>query len=396
MKPVAQVLLVVTVAVTAAVAFPRDATPATTRPAAAKPAAHALIITGVGVEKAYSRNLLDWAGRFRAVLTGKCGLPAANVAVLTETADPKAKPPRLKATLENIRAAFAAAAKRVGPDDQFILFLAGQGQINEELGKLCLPGPDLRADDLEEMLAALATRNIVIINAASGAAEFLKNYLADGRVILTGCGYETEGNQSYFAEFVLRAFETGEPDRLNGFGNRDGAVDLLEAYCYAARWTANWYHRQCRVEDYRPGGQRLPEGDPNLYWVVRGKQTRKVWNRLYAGTRHRSVRPAFRPAPDKATGKLLTKDPLPANLDTEADFEPKWGRFDKHWHFRRMLAETARLDDTGQAREGLFLWEPYKFKPCPPDGEPGDPTWLARRTVLGRPQRLTKIKQHGK
>ena len=380
----------------AAMAALAPAGPPTTGPAASRPAAHAVIITGLGNDKAYSRNLLDWAGRCRAVLTAKCGLAPANVAILTETADPKADPPRARATVENVRAAFAKAKARVGPRDQFILFLAGHGQINEELGKLCLPGRDLRADQLEEMLADLPTNHIVIINAASGGAEFLKNTLKAGRVILTGCGYETEGNQSYFAEFVLRAFETGEADRLKGYGNRDGAVDLFEAYCYAARWTANWYHRQYRADSYRPGGRPQQPDDPHLYWVVRGRETRKIWDRLYAGTRHRSVRPAFRPVRDKATGKLVTTDPLPPDLDAEADFEPKWGRFDKHWHFRRMLAETARLDDTDAARDGLFLWQPYKFKPCPPDPAPGEPTWLARRTVLGRPERPAKIKPHGK
>ncbi len=388
MKLLAQVLSVSVVVVVATVARPQSAPPSP----ASRPTAHAVIITGLGGEKAYSRNVLDWSRRFHAVLTGKCGLKSANISVLAETADPKAKPARAKATIDTIRAAFKQAAGRVRPGDQFILFLAGLGQVNEEVGKLCLPGRDLRADDLEQMLDALPTRNIVIINAASGGAEFLKQYLKDGRVVLTGCGYETEGNQCYFGEFVIRAFETREADTLKGYGNGDGVIDMLEAYCYAAKWTCDWYHRQYRLGDYRPGGRRLAEDDPHIYWVVRGKETRKIWNRLYAGTLHRSVRPTFRPVRDKASGKMLTKDPLPANLDAEPDFDPKWGRFDRHWHFRRMLAETSRLDDNGLSKEAFFLWEPYKLKAHPEDPEPGETTWLARRTVLGRPQRIKKVR----
>ena len=119
---------------------------------ASKPTAHAIIITGLGGGKTYTRNLLDWSARFSKLLTTRCGLPAAHITVLAETADPKATPPRAKATLENIRAAFSRAAGRVGKNDRFILFIAGLGQVNEEVGKLCLPGVDLRADELEEML----------------------------------------------------------------------------------------------------------------------------------------------------------------------------------------------------------------------------------------------------
>lgn len=335
----------------------------------------AVLVAGLGGSEQYSRLLLDWTARFHAVLTKHCGVSAENIAVLTEADDPKATPPRQKSTLENLKAAMAAAAKALRPRDQFILFLAGHGQISEEFGKLCLPGPDLKATELGDMLDALPAEQIVIINAASGGAEFLKSCLRAGRVILTAAGYETEGTQAYFAEFLLQGYETGRAD-----ANGDKALDMLEAYVHAARETANFYHRQHLCE--RPDlGRDVKPTPGKAYWLVRGKETRALWRKLYAGTDNLLARP---PKERDDSGKEV--DTLPADLDAEPDPTPKFGRFDKHWAFRRLLAEHARLDDTPKPQNALFLWKPYEFAEVPKDLKPGETAFLARQTVLGKPR----------
>ena len=342
---------------------------------AAPPATRAVLVAGLGGSEQYSRVLLDWTVRSHAVLTGRCGLKAEHVVVLTEKADPKVTPPRRKATRENVRAAMGEMAKLLRPRDQFVLFLAGHGQINEESGKLCLPGKDITAGELGDLIDALPAEQVVIINTASGGADFLKSYLRPGRVILTAAGYETEGTQTYFTEFFLRGFETGGADL-----NKDKGIDMLEAYAYAARETANFYHRQYLLG--RPDlGRNVKPTPGKAYWLVRGRQTRATWRKLYAGTTNILARPQKHRNDE---GKLV--DSLPADLDAEGDTEPKFGRYDKHWHNRRILAEHARLDDNGASKDALFLWQPYKFQKLGKDIAPGRTGFVARRTVLGRPQ----------
>jgi len=347
----------------------------------APPTAHAVILSGLGGSTQYSRLLADWTARFHAVLTKQCGVPAENVVVLTETEDAKATPPRQKATVENFRAAMEKAAKALRPKDQLILFMAGHGQINEESGKLCLPGTDLKASELGDLLDALPAEQIVIINAASGGADFLKAILRPGRVILTAAGYETEGTQTYFAEFLLRGLETGPlaSSRYPADANADKAVDLLEAYAYGARETVHFYHRQYLVE--RPDlGKDVKPTLGKVYWLVRGKETRAAWKRLYADTDNLLARPQ----PERnEEGKI--EDKLPADLDAEPDPTPKFGRYGEHWRFRRLLAEHARLDDTGVSKRAFFLWKPYEFEEVPKDPKPGETGYLARHTILGRP-----------
>ena len=337
------------------------------QPAAVEPKAVAVLVAGLGGSKAYSRNILDWTNRFYKVLTTQCGLKAEHIVVLTEKADPRATPPRLQSTRENFRAAMKKVAALLTPVDQFILFMVGHGQINEPVGKLCLPGRDLDSDELDRLLGALPTTRIVIINAASGGAEFLKSYIDPGRVIITAAGAGNDGNQTYFAEFFIRGYETHRAD-----ANKDKVIDLFEAYAYAARETANFYHRQYLVN---PGG-RVRVGEP-LVWYVRGKETRAIWRKLYAGTNNRLGLPRRNPG-----------DPPLPDPDAEPDTEPKFGRFDVHWHNRRVLAEHARLDDN-DTKKGFFLWQPYKFQK-PPEDRPENVGYLARRTVLGRPEPLER------
>jgi len=338
----------------------------TTRPAAEpEPKAAALLLAGLGGSEPYSRNLLDWINRFHAVLVNKCQLKPDNIVVLTEKADPNANPPRQQSTLEEFRSAMVKMRKTLTPKDQFILFLAGHGQINEPTGKLSLPGKDIDADELADLIGELPTRKVVIINTASGGSEFLKTYTAGGRVILTAGGAGDDGNQTYFAEFFIRGYETGQADL-----DKNGLIDMLEAYAYAARWTANFYHRQTLIST------RRKVGDP-LIWLVRGKETRQIWRKLYAGTGDQLGRP--NPVRDK-DGNLV--DPLPKDLDSEPDPEMKFGRFDKHWYNRRVLPEHARLDDD-DTKKGFYLWMPYQFEDLPKD-EPGEKGHLARRTVLGK------------
>ena len=313
---------------------------------AAEPCARAILIGGSGGETAYTRNIADWVQRFNHVLTKQCGLKQEDVLVLLDPV-PNGVPGTIKnSTLENVKAAFESMKKNLGPADQFILFLAGHGQVTEPVGKLCLPGADLASDMLAPWLDGLPTQNIVIINTASGGAPFTKACSKAGRVLISAAGVEADANQTYFAEFYLRGYEDKRAD-----ADKNGAIDLLEAYLYAAHETANWYHRQ-----YLSGSQK------KRAWMVKGKETRALWAKLYAGSNEHLAKPI---------------DP------NDPDTEPIFGDFGPEWHDRRVLAEHAQLKDTA-GEEGFILWKPYEFEKPPPAG-PGQLGNLAKRTLLGQP-----------
>ena len=314
-------------------------------PAGRKPEVWAVLLGGSQGEQVYGRVMSDWLARMHALLTKQWKIDSARVTVVAEKHAKVKLPPVEAPTLENIRKAFAKLKGSLKKGDRLVLFVVGHGQTNEPVGKLCLPGPDLGADDLAKMLDGLATNNIVVLHCAGGGAEFQQKIAKEGRVIVCASGKLGEGNQSYFAEFLLRAYETGAADE-----NKDGRVTLLEAYNWAGHETANWYHRQYRTEDGA--------------WRVLGKNTRAIWKKLYEGSDKRLEPP---------------QDP------DDADTEPVWGKEPtQEWFSRRILTEHASLDDRGE-QLGSIVWLSNEFRPLT-GAEPDQQGAVARRLLLERPE----------
>lgn len=319
-----------------------------------KPATTRALLLGsqtIEAQGAYARNMGDWMSRFVKLLTEKGAVPE-NIEVLAESEAPDATPPVRRSTLENVRAAFARLRRQLRPTDQFVLFIVGHGTVTDPVGKLCLPGEDLKATELAELLDALPTRKIVVINCASGGAEFLEKYTRRRRVVVSACGNLGEGNQTYFAEFFLLACETGTAD-----ANGDGVITVLEAFNRAAHRCINWYHRQYKMEP--------PEGEDVRLVEVRTAEARRLFEKFYRGVE----------------GIRMT---APANGDESEDDEPKFDKLEE-LPLRRESGEHASLEDRGEVT-GELHWLANKHRAL--KGEPGEQGELAARTVLGSPKLL--------
>ena len=333
------------------------------RPAVAadEPCTRALIIStqSVDAKGAYAPNMTDWTSRFVKVLTDKAKVPAQNIRVLAEKADPKATPAVVTGTLENVRIAFQQLSKELRAKDQFILFIVGHGTVTEPVGKLCLPGEDLKATTLADLLDDLPTRRIVVFNCASGGAEFLEKYSSLRRVVVSACGTTGQGNQSYFAEFLLLAFEGKKAD-----ANKDGVITVLEAFNRAAHQCINWYHRQYKVPKEK-GEPQLPREV-----IVRTKEARRIFKKFYGGIKD-----------------VVMLEPESYNEETE-DQEPARGEIEM-LSLRRESGEHASLEDLGE-NSGTVHWRNNKHNPI--EGKPGEQGEVAARTVLGNPKLLPRAR----
>ena len=336
--------------------------------AASRPAVCRAIVLGSLTEEPtgpYARNMQDWIKRFVKILTDQ-KVPAGNIAVLAEQADAKANPPSAECTLENVRKAFAAATRELGPDDQFVLFMVGHGTVTEPAGKFCLPGADLTNVELARLLDELPTRNVVVINCASGGAEFLAKYAHPGRVCVSATGMLGEGVQTYLAEFFLLGIETGKADR-----DGDGRVTVLEAFNWSAGECINWYHRQKKTKTGAPapGGKVAP-----IMVEVRGRETCRLFKKFYDGSNIQMSRQGSNPNED----------------DAEPDFGKIEGGYGSVWNFRRETTELASLEDRGEPAEAALHWVANKHVIL--EGKPGEQGQTAARVVLGQPALLPASK----
>ena len=321
---------------------PAQSTPVAPPPAPEPGQSYALLIGGLPGPDPYGKWYADWLGRFQTYLTKSAHLPDANVTVLSGK----------DATLDAITAAFGKFAQRAKPQDQFILFVVGHGEIDGAAPTLELAGPDPTALQIAALLNAFPAKNQVVLNFSASSGDFLKVLAAPDRVNLTATS-PTELEEPVFPEFFLRGLESKRADT-----GKTGTITMLEAYNWATQQTAFWISRWQETSD--------PKSTDASIWKASGKETVEIFQKLYSGV----------------PGRQLDPDSDAKAADTPVDVVPPDGQVTADWATRRVVDEHALLEDCGQ---GIGVSEIADKGLQPILGQkPGDPGYLAAHTVLGQ------------
>lgn len=318
------------------------------QPAPVQPAqpgqCYALLVGGLAGSKPYDRWYADWLGRFQAYLTKSAAVPAANVTVLSGTG----------ATSDAITGAIAKFAQRVKPQDQFILFITGHGEINEPAPRLILPGPDLSAPQLSAALEGLAAKNQVVLNLSASSGGFLRFLASPTRINLAATS-PTETEEPVFAEFFLRGLESKRADT-----DHKGSITLLKAFNWAAQQTVLWIARWTDT-----GGGKVT--DPKI-WKASGKETVQIFEKLYPNIPERKLDPTC----DRNAADAVVPLQPPSGTDIP-----------KEWSGRRIISEHAMLEDCGKDLGVAVVGEKGVCEPIV-GANPQDPGYLAAHTILGQ------------
>jgi len=307
---------------------------------------YALLVGGLAGDP-YSRWYHDWLTRFQTYLTKNAGVPAGNITLLSDD----------HATTAAIIDALGKFAKRSRPQDQFILFIVGHGEMDGEMPKLTLPGPDLTAKQLATALDAMPSKNQVILNFSAISGDFLKFLVSSDRVNITATS-PTEIQEPIFAEFFLRGLESKRAD-----ADKNGTITLLEAYNWAAQQTALWIVRWSCTGPDKPD----PMHPQPTIWKASGKETVEIFEKLYSDQPMRKLDP---------TSNRTVEDAV-------VDIQPPDGQITEAWQKRRIIDEHATLEDCGTPIGVSILGE--KGLQLILGQNPKDPGYLASHTILGQP-----------
>jgi hypothetical protein len=204
---------------------------------AADPNRYVVIISGASGEAAYAKQFQQWTSSLHSALTERFGFPKNRVQLLTE----KATETSAAATADEVKKLFASLRTELNADSVLFVFLIGHGSFDKE-AKFNLVGPDLSANEYNNLIAALPAQRVVIFNMASASGEFIKPLAAKGRVIVTATRSGQENNAARFMEYFLAALKAGDAD-----ADQDGHISVLEAFNYANRLTAEFYTRAGRL-----------------------------------------------------------------------------------------------------------------------------------------------------
>lgn len=197
--------------------------------------AHDLIICGSGGTEIYKARFADWGRRLRDALAGPVGHPPANVRLMIAPGEGSAAS-KEATSLASIEAQFSDLARALGNDDDLYVYLIGHGSYIRRDSKFQIPGPDLTAARLGELLGTVDAGRIIVINASSSSAGFINELSAPGRIICTATKSTNERNAPRFMELFIAALEDGSADL-----DRDERITVWEACTQAARLTGVWY-----------------------------------------------------------------------------------------------------------------------------------------------------------
>lgn len=198
----------------------------------AKTERYVLTICGSGGDEAYTQKFLEWGHRFEELITNRFAVPQDNFFLLTELDENS----HMQATLLNIDKVCEKLKNISAPDDEIIIVLIGHGSYLKGKSKFHIPGPDLTASHLLQLLQEIQCRRQILINSASSSAGFINVLSNPNRMICTATKSTDEKNATEFMEFFLHGLEQNHADI-----NRDQRITLLEACLYAAMQTAQWY-----------------------------------------------------------------------------------------------------------------------------------------------------------
>jgi hypothetical protein len=213
----------------------------TTIAAPASAATHLLVISGLGGEESYSTAFHDWSVSLVSSALGS-GMPDDSVVYLAE--DPARDPERIDGVSrkETIEATLQKMGVGAGSDGELWLVLFGHGSTRGEETTVNLPGPDLSGTELAAMLDRLPVKKVVIANASSASADFVRDLSAPGRAIVTATRTASERHAPVFGGFFSEGFKDNHADV-----DKDQRVSLLEAFDYARLAVARAFETDGRM-----------------------------------------------------------------------------------------------------------------------------------------------------
>ena len=201
---------------------------------------YVVVVRGLAGEATYAQRFHDWATTLRAAAL-RLGLADSQVIYLAE--DPERDPAAIRgpATKERLGLALRDVAQRGGSDATVFLVLLGHGSDRGE-PRLSLPGPDLSATELGDLLRVFATQRVVVVNAASASGGFLSVLSGPRRVVVTATRSGFEQNHALFGGHFVEAFGSDDADL-----DKDQRVSVLEAFLYAKGAVARAYESDRRL-----------------------------------------------------------------------------------------------------------------------------------------------------
>jgi hypothetical protein len=194
-----------------------------------------IIVVGAGGTPEYSAQFFTWAAEIeQACKKGNAQSTLIGIDNVKDSNDIDILKQKLSAESDNI-------------ESPLWLIMIGHGTFDGKTAKFNLRGPDVTADELAGWLKPFKKRPVIVVDAFSSSAPFLKKLSAQGRVIITATKSGFEQNLSRFGQYFAAAIADPNADL-----DKDGQTSLLESFLFASNKLAEFYSTNGRLATEHP------------------------------------------------------------------------------------------------------------------------------------------------
>ncbi|TWT58486.1 hypothetical protein KOR42_18610 [Thalassoglobus neptunius] len=184
-----------------------------------------LIVVGEAGTSEYGEQFESWANRWEEA----AAIGQFQIHTLSDSKQPREE--------------FAKTLKELskGSDTPLWIVWLGHGTFDGRTAKFNLPGPDITASEVQELLKD-CSRLVVSIHCTAASAPFLDALSGENRIIVTATRSGDQVSFSHFGEFLSAAISD-----LNADLDKDQQVSLLEAFLIASRRVEEFYEADGRI-----------------------------------------------------------------------------------------------------------------------------------------------------
>ncbi|MBI2816442.1 MAG: hypothetical protein HYX72_05855 [Acidobacteria bacterium] len=200
--------------------------------------AYSVVISGLGGDPEYEKLIQGWGKDLSSVLK-KNAVAEDHVFWL---AAKKEQGVNAESRLDEIVKTIDALAARLQPQDALQIFLIGHGSFDEYDYRLGLPGPDLTAGRLNELLSRIRAERQVIVNMTSSSGASVPVLKRKGRVVIASTSVGRERNFTAFPRYFIGALRDLAAD-----ADKNQEISALEAFRYATREVARYFESSKRI-----------------------------------------------------------------------------------------------------------------------------------------------------
>ncbi|MBL7645446.1 MAG: tetratricopeptide repeat protein [Candidatus Hydrogenedentes bacterium] len=272
--------------------------------AGARGADHVLLVGGLGGEAKYEAEFAGALSSLRAALVDRHGYNPAQVHVLA-AASGTAPAGAENSTLESIRATVTQIAIEAREGDTFLAVLVGHGQSDFQEAKFNLPGPDMTAVVLKELLDVVPCTDQRVILSFPCSGHFSPFIARTGRAILASTDGPRQIYHAKMTAYLARAFESDLPD-----ANGDSRLSVYELYNFLSEQVEGYFISSGSLQTENPSLD--DNGDGKVTTLAEGMD---AGDGEYARTVLLTPAPSTPPATSPATSPAAPESAAPEALE---------------------------------------------------------------------------------